>query len=59
MKWYNTEVTKGESEKLKRFLQWNGIKHETSGCYGKVHFEILCTENQATEINEYLDNMEV
>lgn len=59
MKWYNTEVNRNESERLKRFLRWNGIKHETSGCYGKVHFEILCTENQAMEINGFLDSMEV
>ena len=59
MKWYNTEVNRNESERLKRFLRWNGIKHETSGCYGKVHFEILCTEKQAMEIDGFLDSMEV
>jgi hypothetical protein len=55
-KWYNTELSRQDAERLSYYLTKNSIKFETSGAYNLTHFEILATPKQAEMINTWIDD---
>ena len=56
MKNYNIELTKNIWEHLRTYLQDNNIYYEASGIKGDLlHIQLRATEEQATNINLYLD----
>lgn len=57
-KWLNTEVTKDEYKKLKKFLVDNGIKHEASGAYNLIHVEVYVDEYEKKKINDFIDTLD-
>ena len=57
LKNYNLEIDKTNAEYLKDYLQANNIKFEPSQCYNNVYFSITCTEAEADEINNYIDEL--
>lgn len=57
-KWLNTEVTKEEYKKLKKFLVDNGIKHEASGAYNLIHVQVYVDEYEKKKLNDFLDTLD-
>lgn len=57
-RWLNTEVTKDEYKKLKKFLVDNGIKHEASGAYNLIHVEVYVDEYEKKKLNDFLDTLD-
>ena len=57
-KWLNTEVTKDEYKKLKKFLVDNNIKHEASGAYNMIHVEVYVDEYEKKKVNDFLDTLD-
>ena len=56
MKNYNIELNKNIWEHLRAYLQQNNIYYEASGIKGDLlHIQLRASEEQATEINLYLD----
>ena len=56
MKNYNIELSKNIWEQLRTYLQQNNIYYEASGIKGDLlHIELRASEEQATNINLYLD----
>lgn len=56
MKNYNIELNKNIWEHLRAYLKQNNIYYEASSIKGDLlHIELRATEEQATEINLYLD----
>lgn len=56
-RWLNTEVTKDEYKKLKKFLVDNGIKHEASGAYNLIHVEVYVDEYEKKKVNDFIDKI--
>lgn len=54
---YNTRVMMDRVDKFREWLNDNLIKHETSGCFDMIHFEIECEPDQVHSINEILDQI--
>ena len=61
MKWYNVELNEWDAVKLKDFLYGLDAKFETSGCFEKVHFEILLDKdsNEFKEIENFLNDLSI
>lgn len=56
MKNYNIELNKNIWEHLRAYLKQNNIYYEASSIKGDLlHIELRASEEQATEINLYLD----
>ena len=55
MKRYNIELNKSDAILFKAFLKGLNASYETSSCYNLIHFELNLTENQVTEINNFLE----
>ncbi len=54
-RWRSTELNERDAVKFKEHLYKTGLKFETSGCFELVHFEVLATQKEADELNNYLD----
>ena len=57
-RWLNTEVTKDEYKKLKKFLVDNNIKHEASGAYNMIHVEVYVDEYEKKKVDDFLDTLD-
>ena len=58
-KWYNFETMwDNVALSLREFLLDNNIKFETSGCFGGVHFEVLCNPAEVQKVNNFLDSLD-
>jgi hypothetical protein len=44
------------AEALQEYLNDNSFVYEISGCFNCVHFEILCDNEEAKEVNDFLDD---
>ena len=56
MKNYNIELSKNIWEHLRAYLQQNNIYYETSSIKDDLlHIQLRASEEQATDINLYLD----
>ena len=56
MKNYNIELSKNIWEHLRAYLQQNNIYYETSSMRDDLlHIQLRASEEQATDINLYLD----
>ena len=56
MKNYNIELSKNIWEHLRAYLQDNNIYYEASGIKNDLlHIQLRASEEQATDINLYLD----
>ena len=56
MKNYNIELNKNIWEHLRAYLQQNNIYYEASGIKDDLlHIQLRASEEQATDINLYLD----
>ena len=53
-KWKSVEVTREIADRLRRFLNVKGIRHETSGCYNLIHFQIFVNETETAKIKRFL-----
>lgn len=56
-KWFNTELSKREWEKVRVFLKANDIKYEASGVGTMVHIEVLVNSKETDIINSFLDTL--
>lgn len=55
-RWLNVDLSVPNAFCFKRYLREKGIKYETSDVYGVlVHFEVLCTDEEAAAANDELD----
>lgn len=55
-RWLNVDLPVPNAFCFKRYLREKGIKYETSDVYGVlVHFEVLCTDEEAAAANDELD----
>lgn len=56
MKWYNFETMfRSLKDSLCKFLKSRGIRYELSGAGAGWHFEILCSKDDVSVINNFLD----
>lgn len=56
LEWRSVELKEPkEINALRLRLKQNEIRFETSGAWDYVHFEVLCTEQQVLEIEEFLN----
>lgn len=53
-RFYNVELNKEDAEKLKAYLEENGIYFEPSSCYNLIHFEIKVDEAELEKVNKFL-----
>lgn len=51
---YNVELNNDDAEKLKAYLNAEGIYFEPSSCYNLIHFEIKVDEAEAEKVNKFL-----
>jgi hypothetical protein len=56
-KYRSTEVNTVEAEALRIFLKENDIEYEPSQCGELIHFEILCDNDEAQAINDFIDTL--
>lgn len=54
-KFYSVELGKDYAEKLKAFLNAEGIYYEPSACYNLIHFEIKLDEAEVKKVSEFLE----
>ncbi len=57
-KYFNVELNKEDSEKLKVFLKENGIYYEPSSCYNLIHFEIKVNEEECKMVDNFLESLD-
>lgn len=53
----NCEINVIEAEVLRIFLKNEKIKYEASQADNLIHFEILCDDDEAHRINDFLDTL--
>lgn len=58
-KWYSVEFKEPWATELRKLLQKKGVEFDTCGAYEHVHFSVLCTEEQASELNQHLCSINV
>lgn len=57
-RWYNIELEQSEAERLHSFLTEELIKHEVSGCFNLLHFEIFIADKYEYElVTEYIRSL--
>lgn len=57
-KWVNTEVSKAEWNKLRKFLKANGYKFEPSEAGSMVHVECYLNGEEIKEVNDFIDTLD-
>lgn len=55
MKNYNIELPRESWERLRAYLIENDISFESSECFNLVHITIWCNQEQAENINKFLE----
>ena len=55
MNQYNIELTPDNWEKMRTYLIEHGINYEPSECFNLVHITIWCNQEQAENINKFLE----
>lgn len=55
-RWMNVELEKETAAKFGAFLKANSCKHESSGCFNLVHFEVYVNDEEAKACDEWLQN---
>lgn len=58
LEWRSVELKEPKEIKaLRLYLKQNEVRFETSGAWEYVHFEVLCTDEQALEIERFLNRI--
>lgn len=58
-KWYSVELKEPWAMELRKLLKKKEIEFDTCGAYEYVHFSVLCTEEQTSELNQHLCSINV
>jgi hypothetical protein len=57
-KWVNTEVSKAEWNKLRKYLKEKGYKYEPSEAGSMVHVEVQLNDAEIKEVNKFIDSLD-
>lgn len=57
-KWVNTEVSKAEWNKLRKYLKEKGYKYEPSEAGSMVHVEVQLNDAEIKEVNKFIDTLD-
>lgn len=55
MKKYSIELSVDRWQALRRYLIEHNISFEPCECFNLIHITVWCNENQAAEINKFLE----
>lgn len=56
-RWLNCELSHDEWEKVRTFVQKNGIKYEASGVGALVHAEMYVDATETRMVNDFIDTL--
>ena len=57
-RWVNVNLSQESAVEFHKELRNKGIRYESSGCGHLVHFEVYASDEESTQLNDFLSNLD-